>query len=105
MCRGAWSCALLFLLAIASQSARATNLNVNCDKQETIREALHLLATTNPQGPNTVAVVGRCKENLLIQGMDRLTLVTKKGASITDRSNAALPVIDIEDSRDVSVQG
>ena len=105
MCRRAWSCALFFLLAIANQSAHAANLNVNCDNQQTIREALHLLAATNPQGPNTITVLGSCKENVVIQSMDRLTLITKKGASITDRSKAALPVIDIEDSRSVSVQG
>jgi len=37
--------------------------------------------------------------------MDRLTLITKKGASITDRSNGSLAVVDIEDSHSVTVQG
>jgi parallel beta helix pectate lyase-like protein len=69
------------------------------------REALHLLATVNPQGPNTIAVSGSCKGNFVIQGMDRLLLITRKGASITDRSNGSLAVLDIEDSRSVTVQG
>jgi hypothetical protein len=37
--------------------------------------------------------------------MDRLTLITKKGASITDRSGGTLPVVDIEDSNRVTLQG
>ena len=41
----------------------------------------------------------------MIKSMDRLTLITKKGASITDRSNGTLAVVDIEDSRSVTVQG
>jgi hypothetical protein len=41
----------------------------------------------------------------LIQSMDRLTLITKKGASITDRSNGSLAVVDIEDSQRVTLQG
>jgi hypothetical protein len=64
-----------------------------------------LLADSNPQGPNTVTVSGSCKENILIQSMDRLTLITKKGASITDRSHGSLPVVDIEDSQRVTLQG
>ena len=41
----------------------------------------------------------------MIRGMDRLTLITKTGASITDRSGGTLPVVDIEDSQRVSLQG
>ena len=41
----------------------------------------------------------------MIKSMDRLTLITKKGASITDRSNGTLAVVDIEDSHSVTVQG
>ena len=98
---------VFFLLAmgVASQYAQAANLSVNCDKHDSIREALHLLATVNPQGPNTITVSGSCKGNFVIQGMDRLLLITRKGASITDRSNGSLAVLDIEDSRSVTVQG
>jgi Right handed beta helix region len=99
--------ALFLLLSIgaASQHAQAVNLSVNCDKHESIRKALRLLATSNPQGPNKIVVSGSCKGNLVIQSMDRLTLITKTGASITDRSNGSLAVVDIEDSRSVTVQG
>ena len=96
---------LLVAFGTTSQYVQAANLTVNCDKRETIRSAVKLLAAANPQGPNTVSVVGGCSENILIQHMDRLLLITKKGASITDRSNGSLAVVDIEDSRSVTVQG
>jgi hypothetical protein len=66
---------LLISIGAASQSAQATKLTVNCDKQQPIRTALRLLATTNPQGPNTITVSGACKGNIVIQSMDRLTLI------------------------------
>jgi Right handed beta helix region len=97
-----------FLLAAfgsASQYVHATNLTVNCDRRETIRQAMKVLASANPQGPNTVSVVGSCVENILIQGMDRLTLITKKGASITDRSAGNSVVVDIENSHSVTLRG
>jgi hypothetical protein len=96
---------LLVAIGAAGQYAQAANLSVNCDKHESIRKALHRLATTNPQGPNTITVSGSCNGNFVIQSLDRLTLITKKGASISDRSNGTLAVVDIEDSRSVTVQG
>jgi Right handed beta helix region len=107
MRQGARVFAFLLLVAIGatSRSAHAAHLNVNCDKKETIREALRFLSTVNPQGPNTLVVSGNCNENVVIQSMDRLTLITKRGASISDHSDGALAVVDIEDSRSVTVQG
>lgn len=96
---------LLVAMMAAGQYAQAANLTVNCDKHESIRKALRLLAATNPQGPNTITVSGDCRANLVIQSMDRLTLITKKGASITDGSNGTLAVVDIEDSQRVTLQG
>jgi len=92
-------------IGAASQCAQAANLTVNCDKKETIHKAVKLLATANPQGPNTITVSGSCRENILIQSMDRLTLTTKTGASITDRSGGSLAVVEIEDSQRVTLQG
>ena len=74
-----FSAFLLFVaIGAATQSAQAAKLTVNCDKHEPIRTALLLLATTNPQGPNTITVTGSCKGNIVIRSMDRLTLVTNK---------------------------
>jgi hypothetical protein len=99
----------LFLLLVAiggvAQYAEAVDRGVNCNKHDSINRALQMLARSNPQGPNTITVFGECKENIVIQSMDRLTLLAKNGASITDRSNGALPVVDIEDSQRVTLQG
>ena len=96
---------LLVVIGAASQLAQAATYNVNCDKHEHIGKALRVLASANPQGPNTITVSGSCKGNFVIQSMDRLTLITKNGASLTDRSGGSLPVVDIEDSHRVTLQG
>jgi hypothetical protein len=96
---------LLVAIGAASQYAQAANLTVNCDKHESIHKVLRLLANTNPQGPNTISISGNCKANFVIQGMDRLTLITQTGASITDRSSGTLPVVDIEGSNRVTLKG
>jgi len=99
---------LVFLLLVtiggAVRRAEAVDLDVNCDRHHSIRRALHMLAR-NPQGPNTIIVSGECKETLVIQSMDRLTLIAKKGASITDPSGGTLAVVDIENSQRVTLQG
>ena len=96
---------LSMAIAAASQYTQAANLSVNCDRHESISKVLRLLAKTNPLGPNTITVSGSCTGNFVIKSMDRLRLITRNGASITDRSNGSLAVVDIEDSRSVTVQG
>lgn len=96
---------LLVSFGAASQHSLAANASVNCDKHEIIGQALRLLASANPHGPNTVTVSGNCRTNFVVQGMDRLTLAAKNGATLTDRSGGTLAVVDIEDSHSVSVQG
>ena len=93
------------IIGAASQYAQAANLKVDCDKHESISKALHLVAIANPQGPNTITVSGGCKGNFVIRSMDRLTLMTKNGASLTDSSGGSLAVVDIEDSQKVTLQG
>src|SRR5437879_7236175 len=96
---------LVVAIRAASKYVAAVSLRVDCDKHESISKVLHLRAKANPQGPNTITVSGDCKGNFLIKGMDRLTLITRKGASITDSSNGSLAVVDIEDSQKVTLQG
>src|SRR5205085_6621621 len=96
---------LLFAGLGASQYARGANLTVNCDRKETIHKAVRLLADSNPLGPNTISVSGSCRDNITIQSMDRLTLITRKGASITDRSSGSSMVLNILDSHSIAVQG
>ena len=42
------------------------------------------LKIVNPAGPNTLTVSGACNENVEIYAFNRLTLVAKTGATITD---------------------
>jgi len=79
-------------------------LKLNCDSatHPTISAALR---TLKPEETNTVEVSGHCKENVLIQGFDRLTLISPTGATIQDASNGISLVVDIDDSRRVTMQG
>ncbi len=101
------TCVLFLFVAIwaTSKSAQAANLSVNCDKKDKIHKALKVVAALNPGGPNTINVSGSCKENLVIDGFDRLTLTTKSGASISDHSNGTLPVVFVHDSQSFTLQG
>jgi hypothetical protein len=96
---------LLMAIGAAGQYAQAATYNVNCNKNEHIGKALRVLAGANPHGPNTINVTGVCRGNFVIQSMDRLTLITKNGAALTDRSGGNLPVVDIEDSQKVTLNG
>jgi hypothetical protein len=87
-------------------AVRAAALSVNCGGKgalSSIGGALKVLQ--NVPGPNTINVSGACHENVVIQSVDRLTLNAVNGASVTDASGGTLDVINIEDSRDVAVNG
>jgi len=95
---------MVFAMALSAY-AQGSNPKVNCNgggPLSTINGALKLL---NPQGPNTITVSGTCKENVLIQSFDRLTLIANPGASINDASGGTIPVVDIEDSHSVTLNG
>jgi hypothetical protein len=78
---------------------------MNCASKRAIQRAIDILQQGGSEGPNTVLVSGSCKENITIQSMDNLTLTAQNGASITDPSHGNLDVIDIVDSRRVSING
>ncbi len=59
----------------------------------------------NPAVTSTVIVSGTCNENILLQSFDRLTLITTTGATINDASSGQSPVVHIEDSRRVNLEG
>jgi hypothetical protein len=92
-------------LVVLSVSAQAINVPVHCGAKYGVTKiniALRLLA---PQGPNTLTVSGTCKENILIKGFNRLTLISTTGAAINDASGGTGVVVDIEDSTDIVLQG
>ena len=99
---------LIWAVAMFPLVAQAGTLHVNCDGSKgltRIQKAINILQQAGSEGPNTILVSGSCKENITIQSMDNLTLTAQNGASITDPSNGSIDVIDIADSRRVSING
>jgi hypothetical protein len=100
------SLCLPLILMMAASSVRAGTLYVNCGGKvglTSIKAALKALQYSESHGSSTINVSGSCNENVVIQSLDRLTLNAAPGASINDPSGGTLDVIDIADSRDVSV--
>jgi hypothetical protein len=99
--------ATAFLMLIgAGVSAHAATLSVSCGEPSgltTINAAIKLLQSNQSLHPATVNVSGACHENVVIQSIDRLTLNAVNGASITDASGGTLDVVQIADSRSVSI--
>src|SRR5262249_12112372 len=98
----------LWTMAMFTIVAHADTLYVNCSGRKgltQIQKAVNLLRQTETSGSNTIIVSGSCKENITIQSLDNLTLTAQSGASITDASNGTLDVIDVIDSRRVSING
>jgi hypothetical protein len=93
---------LLFGLCVFKGNLEAKTLNVHCDRTNaapnTISAALKLL---NPNGPNTLNIFGRCNENVVINGFNRLALAGKQGASVLDASDGTSQTILVIDSTDV----
>jgi len=92
----------LFLL---SMNAYGANLTVRCGAREGLPTINAALKRLNPVGSNTLVVSGTCKENVLIRGFDRLTLIGQTGAAIRDASGGTGIVLDIEDSPRVTLRG
>jgi hypothetical protein len=101
-------CAIpLLLLTGIGGAAQAATLSVNCGGKyglTSINAAIKAIQSSEEsRRPATINVSGACNENVVIQSLDRLTLNAAPGASINDPSGGNLDVIDIADSRDVSV--
>jgi hypothetical protein len=64
-----------------------------------------VLSRLDPAGTNVVQVRGYCRENLVIRGFERLSLIAEPGAVIEDASSGQLAVVEIWDSQNVVVQG
>lgn len=106
--RKAYFGVLMCTVVVLPLVAHAGTLHVNCDSTQGLRriqKAINILRQAGFEGSNTILVSGSCRENITIQSMDNLTLTAENGASITDPSHGNLDVIDIVDSRRVSVNG
>jgi len=97
--------ALVLLVTAASSSAASLTVKCGGRGEEGFRSISAALAHLSPFGSNTVTVYGACNENVVIQGIDRLTLIAAPGASISDASAGNANVIDISDSQRVTIQG
>lgn len=99
---------LILTLISLPIAAYGETLTVNCGQTEglsSVGSALKIVQESGSKEPSTIMVSGDCKENIVIQGIDRLSLIAVDGASITDASNGSLDVIDIIDSQSVSISG
>lgn len=98
-------CVVLLLFVAAAQ---AETLRVNCNSKKGlthISQAINILQDDASHGSSTILVSGTCNENVVIQSLDNLTLTAQGGASINDSSGGNADVIDIGDSRRVSISG
>jgi hypothetical protein len=95
------------LLALVGSAAEAGTLWVNCAGRvglNSVGAAVKALQFAEPKDPNVINVAGACHENLLIKGVDQLTISGINGASITDASGGTADVVDIRNSR-VTITG
>jgi hypothetical protein len=98
---------LLLLIGSAAQAGESgITLNVQCGASRglnSIGAALKILKNSETRAPGTINVSGTCNENVVIQGMDRVTLNAATGASINDASQGAAQTIWIDDSRGIAI--
>jgi hypothetical protein len=95
------------MLLIMGSAAQAGTLVVNCGEKlglNSIGAALKALEHRESDEPATIEVSGACHENILIKGLDFLTIAGRNGASVTDASAGASDVFDIRGSR-VTITG
>lgn len=83
----------------------AANLSVNCGSKSPHKSSITAALQHLPPGPNTITVSGTCRENVLIAGIDDLTLAGTPGASVVDQSALTLAAIQIEHSKRVTISG
>jgi hypothetical protein len=97
--------ALALILCAIPAVAQGSKFNVNCDKGEKINKLLNTITKAGAQTPITINISGTCKESVLIQNFDRLTLNAKNGAVIVGPSKNVNAAITISESSYVRLQG
>jgi parallel beta helix pectate lyase-like protein len=91
--------------AASESNAKNNEIAITCGDQPGHRSISGVLAHLDPTQPHTIRVSGTCKENVVIQSFDRLTLIANPGATINDASGGNADVVDIEDSQRITLQG
>jgi hypothetical protein len=95
-------------LLLMGSTAQAGSLWVTCGAKSglnSIGAALKTLQSSESEGPTTINVSGACQENILIQRLNGVTIKTSTGASITDATNGASDVIDVDQSLNFTLSG
>jgi hypothetical protein len=92
---------LVALLCLVAPSARAdsTVLNVRCGGRGPLNSIGAALKLVNPHGPSTIVVSGTCNENVVVQGLDRVTLQAAPGAALVDASGGIDDTLAVADSQ------
>ena len=98
------SLCLPLVLLMAASTVRAATLYVECGGKGPLTSIGAAVKVAKYAGPSTINVSGACRENVLIQNMDLLTIAGSKGASITDASGGTADVLNIQNSR-VTITG
>ena len=83
--------------APSAAAAQNNEIAITCGDQPGNQSISGVLARLDPTQPHTLRVSGTCKENLLIQSFDRLTLIANPAATISDVSAGNAAVVDIEE--------
>lgn len=96
---------LVLTLCAIPATAQGSKFNVNCDKGENINKLLNTIAKAGAQPPVTINVSGTCKESVLIQNFNQLTLITKTGAVIIGPSKNVNAAVTVTNSSYVTLQG
>jgi hypothetical protein len=96
-----------FAVPTAANADDAQNIEIaiTCGDQPGNQSISGVLARLDPTQPHTIRVSGTCKENVVIQSFDRLTLIANPGAAISDASAGNKIVVNIEDSQRITLQG
>jgi len=99
-----WCLTPLFLLLLWMPS-QAKTLAVHCNRTSGLSSINAALRLLNPDVSNTLIVSGTCTENVLVFGFNRLNMIAQPRAAIQDGSGGSGFVVQIEDSKDVTLKG
>jgi hypothetical protein len=91
--------------AVGGGDAQNNEIAITCGDQPGNQSISGVLAHLDPTRPHTIRVSGTCKENVVIQSFDRLTLIANPGATISDASGGNTAVVNIQDSQRITLQG
>lgn len=80
-------------------------MDVNCGVPGKAGSINAMLGKLDPAGPNVVIVHSNCRENVVINGFDRLTLRAAAGAQLSDASSGnEWGVIEVINSRRIKIR-